>query len=155
VIKSLIIGPAEVENKTTSHGVIIGEDGGLEVPNSMVRTIWARCLSRAVLRQANDLCAQQLSRFRHYLGHRRPCSSLHHKLAPSKCSRAHCPFSGSINLLTAGRVEQIQSEEAVVAIMIGEVSMKRHDGVGIVGTQATQRYKAPVRNRDVVANSTA
>jgi hypothetical protein len=28
--------------------------------------------------------------------------------------------------------------------MIGEVSMKRHDGVGIVGTQATQRYKAPV-----------
>jgi hypothetical protein len=41
-------------------------------------------------------------------------------------------------------MNRIQTEEAVVAIMIGAVSMERNDSFGIVGIQATQRYKAPV-----------
>ena len=63
------------------------------------------------------------------------------KLVSIECSKSALPIfrlDQPANELV--ELNRIQSEEAVVAIMIGEVSMKRHDGVGIVGTQATQRY---------------
>ena len=64
------------------------------------------------------------------------------KLVSIECSKSALPIfrlDQPANELV--ELNRIQSEEAVVAIMIGEVSMKRHDGFGIVSTQATQRYK--------------
>src|SRR5271170_6727907 len=38
----------------------------------------------------------------------------------------------------------MQSEEAVVAIMIGEALMECHNGLGIVGAEAAQRHEPSV-----------
>ena len=41
-------------------------------------------------------------------------------------------------------MDRMQREESIVAIMIGEMLMKCHNGVDIVGTEATQRHEPSV-----------
>ena len=42
------------------------------------------------------------------------------------------------------KLDRLQREESVVAVMIGQVLMERHNSLGILGTEATQRHESSV-----------
>jgi hypothetical protein len=139
--------PAEIE-QDHEHEVILGHDVGYKAPNSMLSSDLGQ-----VFEQGRPHAKRMIFMRDHYRDF-----SLSRVVADDRvvrytdqpvgveCAESVLPLCRLDQLANEFvKLDRVQREESVVAIMIGEVLMKCHNGLGIVGTEATQRHDPSVQ----------